>query len=216
MDDFVEQLENLICKCDEIQKKSKHNDLSDLPKMEVQSLVTRSISAIHRISGSKSTYSMEVKRLFVLSPSIHLHAVPIFGVLKALLDDFRDGYLKTLVEIAHADIFDDFLDMACHLSEAGYKDAAAVIAGSTLESHLKESCLKHGIPIELNGKSVKADKLNADLAKAGVYGKLDQKNVVAWLDLRNKAAHGNYSEYTAEQVELLISAVRDFIGRVSA
>jgi len=58
--------------------------------------------------------------------------------------------------------------------------------------------------------------LNADLATSGVYGKLDQKNVTAWLDLRNKAAHGHYNEYTKEQVALLLNAVRDFVTRLPA
>ena len=62
----------------------------------------------------------------------------------------------------------------------------------------------------------KADTLNADLAASGVYGKLDQKNVTAWLDLRNKAAHGHYKEYTKEQVTLLLNAVRDFVTRLPA
>jgi hypothetical protein len=43
--------------------------------------------------------------------------------------------------------------------------------------------------------------------------KMDQKNVTAWLDLRNKAAHGHYEQYQKEQVALLISGVRDFITR---
>ena len=34
------------------------------------------------------------------------------------------------------------------------------------------------------------DKMNSDLCGASIYEKLDQKNITAWLDLRNKAAHG--------------------------
>lgn len=59
----------------------------------------------------------------------------------------------------------------------------------------------------------KADRLNADLSGADVYSKLDQKNVTAWLDLRNKAAHGEYDKYGQQQVQLLISSIRDFITR---
>lgn len=59
----------------------------------------------------------------------------------------------------------------------------------------------------------KAEAINADLAKS-VYDKLDQKSVTAWLDLRNKAAHGKYSEYNEEQVRSMLGAVREFIGRV--
>ena len=45
--------------------------------------------------------------------------------------------------------------------------------------------------------------------------KLDQKNVTAWLDLRNKAAHGNYGEYNQQQVEFMLHAVTEFMTRNS-
>ncbi|AIY39887.1 hypothetical protein LT85_0727 [Collimonas arenae] len=44
---------------------------------------------------------------------------------------------------------------------------------------------------------------------------LDQKSVTAWLDLRNKAAHGKYSEYTKEQVEVMCQGVVNFMARNS-
>ena len=104
--------------------------------------------------------------------------------------------------------------MSAYLVEQGYKDPAAVMAGSTLEVHLRKLCDKNDIEtVNTDGKSKKADLLNAELAKADVYTKLDQKNVTAWLGLRNNAAHGNYSEYTKEQVEILIEGVRNFIAR---
>ena len=59
----------------------------------------------------------------------------------------------------------------------------------------------------------KADRLNADLSSSNVYSKLDQKNVTAWLDHRNKAAHGLYDQCAPEQVVLLVSGIRDFITR---
>lgn len=59
----------------------------------------------------------------------------------------------------------------------------------------------------------KADTLNADLVKAGAYNILDQKSVTSWLDLRNKAAHGNYSDHTQEQVNLMLQGTLEFIGR---
>ena len=53
------------------------------------------------------------------------------------------------------------------------------------------------------------------LPKNSVYNKLDQKNVTAWLDLRNKAAHGKYQEYTKEQVSLMLQSLSDFMVRVT-
>lgn len=93
------------------------------------------------------------------------------------------------------------------------------MTGSVLEEHLRNLCTKNGIPIveDKKGNSVpqKADSLNAELAKANVYNKLDQKSVTAWLDLRNKAAHGKYDQYKIEQVELMFRGVSEFIARTS-
>jgi len=216
MEKLIEQLEVLLNEYDELQNSSKLKDLSDLPIDKRQSLVTRSVAAINRISGLNSTYSQEIGRILQEQPRIHSHTSYILGIVDALRVDLRDGYVKTLVELVHADIFADFLDMAYHLQEAGYKDAAAVITGSTLESHIKKLCSKYSIDTEDDGKPIKTEKLNADLVKSDAYGKLDQKNITAWLDLRNKAAHGKYSEYSSDQVEHLISVVRDFVGRVPA
>ena len=106
--------------------------------------------------------------------------------------------------------------MAEHLLSEGYKDAAAVIIGSTLEEHLRKLCVKNGIPLDAAERPKKADALNAELAVQSVYSKLDQKSITAWLDLRNKAAHGKYGEYSKEQVGLLIQGVRDFMARLPA
>jgi hypothetical protein len=58
--------------------------------------------------------------------------------------------------------------------------------------------------------------MNSEIAGAGVYTKLDQKSVTAWLDLRNKAAHGKYAEYTREQAALMLRGVMDFAARYPA
>jgi hypothetical protein len=106
--------------------------------------------------------------------------------------------------------------MATYLSASGYKDAAAVVAGSTLEAHLKQLCARHGISVDSGGKPKKADLLNSELVAGSAYSKLDQKNITAWLGLRNDAAHGNYSAYDKEQASLLIDSVRHFITKFPA
>ena len=141
------------------------------------------------------------------------------GIIQAAKNEMEGGWLITTTGLVSAEIFSDFLEMSEHLLEMDYKDPAAVIIGSVLEEHLRQLCKKHGIDTHrMSGsKSVpkKADLLNAELANAQAYNKLDQKNVTAWLDLRNKAAHGNYSEYTKNQVEILCQAVTEFMARNS-
>ena len=139
------------------------------------------------------------------------------GILKSIKTEIDNGWLTSLKGLVSAEIFSDFLEMADHLLKENYKDPAAVMIGSVLEEHLRQLCIKHSIPTDeaKSGKPKKADLLNSELAGAGVYNKLDQKNVTAWLDLRNKAAHGKYAEYNHQQVEFMMQTVTEFMTRNS-
>ncbi len=59
----------------------------------------------------------------------------------------------------------------------------------------------------------KAETMNIELCKAGIYNGLIQKSITAWLDLRNKAAHGKHREYDLSQVQNLLQSVRDFASK---
>lgn len=139
------------------------------------------------------------------------------GILKAAKQEIEGGWIFTVKGLVSAEIFSDFLEMAEYLIEEGYKDPAAVITGGVLEEHLRQLCNKNGIATETNKDSKiiskKADLLNSELSAANIYNKLDQKSITSWLDLRNKSAHGKYTEYTKEQVEIMYQGVINFIAR---
>ncbi|MDP3676345.1 MAG: hypothetical protein Q8R44_14830 [Novosphingobium sp.] len=139
------------------------------------------------------------------------------GILSAARGELAGGWHVTATSIVSAEVFSDFLEMAKHLLDQHYKDPAAVLVGGVLEEHLRQLCRREGIAVEsaVQGSPVarKADALNGDLGNASAYSKLDQKAVTAWLDLRNKAAHGKYTEYTEEQVNLMYGGVIDFMAR---
>ncbi|MDL5045111.1 hypothetical protein QQ054_03525 [Oscillatoria amoena NRMC-F 0135] len=109
--------------------------------------------------------------------------------------------------------------MAEHLLKEGYKDPAAVMIGSVLEEHLRQLCQKNNVDTHIiKGADTvpkRAEAMNIDLVKAKVYPLTDQKQVTAWLDLRNNAAHGKYLEYKKEQVDLMYQGVLNFISRVN-
>ena len=187
--------------------KSKYDDLSDLHDRSLLTEVSTVVAAtIDRLAPPKSPYRQSMDH--ILSSKV--------GALRALRRDYDAGYLGSVQSLVRAEVFADFLEMAEHLLAQGYKDPAAVLVGSVLEEHLRALCDGRGIPSQTSGKPKKADTLNAELASTGVYNKLDQKSVTAWLDLRNKAAHGHYDEYTADQVGNMLLGVREFATRVAA
>lgn len=215
-DIFIKQLEEILEKYKEIKLGRKLGD-----REETYGLITRATAAVDRISGNKSQYIKrieEVLKFWGYGPGTKLQSV--IGSVDALHQDLKAGYLKSLSELIHAELFSDFLEMAEHLLREGYKDAAAVIAGSTLEEHLRKLCMKNEIDVEIITSSgdlrpKKADQMNSDLARESIYSKLEQKQVTAWLDIRNNSAHAHYDEYNDEQVKILILGLRDFFKRYS-
>jgi len=175
------------------------------------------LSFLHDIFKDKPVLATEFKGMgFSATPG---HLSRGIGILKTAKFEIDNGWLTSFKGIVSAEIFSDFLEMATHLLEQGYKDPAAVMIGSVLEEHLRQLCQNNSLPIDTpkDGKSIpkKADTMNAELTKAGVYNLLSQKSVTPWLDLRNNAAHGKYNEYTEEQVKLMMQGVTDFIARTS-
>jgi hypothetical protein len=139
------------------------------------------------------------------------------NILKAIKDEIEHGWLTSYKNLISAEIFSDFLEMADYLLKEGFKDAAAVIIGATLENHLRKLCVNNDIDTEIiksNGDKVTktASTMNADLHKAGVCDGLQQKSITAWIDIRNSAAHGHYDKYTKENVKQMYDGVLYFMS----
>lgn len=181
----------------------------------IMSLRTRIITTINRITGKQSDYSVEIDRILQRSNLKDFQKVTyLMGPLDALYKDIQNDYFDTLSELIHGSMFTDYLEMSEHLLNEGYKDAAAVITGSTLEQHLRKLCQKGGIDLKIiSGKPKKADSMNSELAKQRIFNKTEQKQITTWLGIRNDAAHGNYNAYTTDQVNLFIMGLRDFLDR---
>jgi hypothetical protein len=187
-----------------------------MPASETSRVASRLSSSIERLAPPGSYFRRDHEEVNVkwrgALPCQKINQ--LVGILTALRREYELGHFRSFAELIHADTAVSYIEMAEDLHAQGYKDAGAVIAGSVLEQHLRDLCTKNDIAILLaNGKNKKADALNADLAAKLVYSKLDQKNVTSWLGLRNNAAHGNYTAYTAQQVTFMIQSVQDFMVR---
>ncbi len=213
-DKVLSQIDAALAKYDEARSRSNHDDCSDLPRSESTELLSQLAATLRRVAPAGSVYRAAGDDMVQKYGLTNAAWIPNFvGMLGAVRDDYAAGYMQEVRELVHADVFADFLEMADHLLDEAYKDAAAVLTGGVLEEHLRKLCQKNGVVTDSGGSPKKADRLNAELTKAGVYDKLDLKSVTAWLDLRNNAAHAKYDEYTREQVTLMIEGVRNFLTR---
>lgn len=127
------------------------------------------------------------------------------SVFLAAMDDYKNGYLTSIKNLIQADVFDSELEQAQELLSSGYSLAAAVIAGVVLETTLRDLCYQNSLPIG------KLDKMNSDLAKAGIYNKLQQKRITALADIRNSAAHGKPEDFSDDDVTIMIRGIEQFL-----
>lgn len=128
------------------------------------------------------------------------------AVFLAAQEDYDGGYLDKLRVLIQAEVFSDELDQARVLLSASYSVPAAVVAGTVLETKLRDMCGNLGLP------TGKLDKMNADLAKAGAYNLLVQKRITALADIRNSAAHGHPEKFSSDDVLDMIGYVERFLA----
>lgn len=129
----------------------------------------------------------------------------VSAIFLAAKEDFEGGYVSSIRSLIQAEVFDDELEQAKELFAGGYTTAAAVIAGTVLESTLRSMCIERGIPLG------KMDKMNAELTKTGAHNALIQKKITAIAAIRNSAAHGNSSEFTSADVASMIEDIRRYV-----
>jgi hypothetical protein len=218
LEQLSQRAEELILQADALLATQHPSDFGDwVDGEQLAGFRSASLSFIERVFGREHPYFSEFDRGVVNARPEDARTGR--GIMVAVLGELKGGWVITARGLVAAELFADFLDMAGYLLSEGYKDAAAVMTGSVLEEHLRQLAAKNGVSVTSikSGTPVprKADAINADLAGKDVYGKLDQKSATAWLDLRNKAAHGKYSEFTIDQVRLMHQGVLDFMSRVA-
>jgi hypothetical protein len=129
-----------------------------------------------------------------------------FGIFKAAEEDFRGGYLFHIRSLAKAEVLADALGQAKELLQLGYKDPACILARVALEATLKDLAGKYDVP------ESKLDRMNADLTKAGAFNVAKQKQITAWADIGNKAAHGEWAAYTAADAAAMVQGVEALVA----
>jgi len=141
--------------------------------------------------------------------------------LKSIKCDLESGFLESIALEIEAELTADYIGQAERLlsGETSGKYShipAAVLAGAVLEKTLKTICNQLSPPesvINDKGAPIKLNGLIDTLKKRNVYNELVAKQLRAWADIRNKAAHGDFDEFTKNQVESMISGVSVFLSQ---
>ena len=128
------------------------------------------------------------------------------AVFVAAWEDYQGGYLFNVRSLAKAEVLSDALAQAKELLQANYKDPACILARVALEATLKDLAGKNEVGV------AKLDRMNADLCKAGVYNMAKQKQITAWVDIGNKAAHGEWKDYTEADAKSMVEGVEALVA----
>lgn len=205
---ILQRLSELILKGDEVVKTGGRSqsvyDIVDT-ELSVQWRVN-CLSILERVFGKNSQHFKMLESFKDYSSTSQIKNS--VAIIRAAKDDYENGYLFDTRTLIEAEVFDEFLEQTEELFKKGYYQPAAVIAGCVLEDGLRKLCDRNSIPLPTKAT---IDPMNIELAKAGIYTKLVQKKITHLADLRNKAAHGEWSEFTDKDVEDMIRDVRRFM-----
>jgi hypothetical protein len=167
---------------------------------------TSVLNLLQRAFGESSTHFKRFEQHFNDYDTLESSFKGLQAILAAAKEDYGGGYLFNLRGLVKAEVLSDATEQADALLTAGYKDPACVVAGVALEAAIKEIAIRNGLALG------KLDKMNAELCKAGIYNLAKQKQVTAWADLRNKAAHGDWATCNGADVRDMLSGVERFIA----
>jgi hypothetical protein len=142
------------------------------------------------------------------------------GILEAFRENLEKGFLDDFLLRVEAEVAADYMGQASALLEEGQAGAfdhvpAAVLSGAVLEKALRTLCDRQQPRIPLlnaKGENKTLNPLIDDLKKAGAFNELKAKQLRAWADIRNKAAHGDFAQFTKGDVEQMLAGITNFLA----
>jgi hypothetical protein len=206
--ELLTQIRTILDEVEEMRERAAYDDLSGGPITDDErvALATRCLAAIVRLAPDGSEYVTEAR---AVQGHDGYRVLRYAGILRALEADVEAGFTRRIEELVHAEVFEDFLEMATELHAKGYHPAAAVVAGSVLEEHLRKLAQRAALsPVP---RSV--EDLGVALRKAGVVTEPERKIVQGWYGQRTEGAHGRPNNVIPEEVGRMIPGVREFMVR---
>ncbi|MAT94982.1 MAG: DUF4145 domain-containing protein [Halioglobus sp.] len=177
-----------------------------VPTASYKEWATNVLNLLQRTFGDNSIHFQNFKQHYTEFDGWLSDCEDNFAIFSAAKEDYEGGYLFSFRALAKAEVLSDALTQAKELLATGYKDPACILARVALESVLKDLADRNGV------QHGKLDKMNADLSKTGAYNMAKQKQITAWAEIGNKAAHGEWSKYTEGDATAMVSGVEALVA----
>lgn len=184
-----------------------------------EELRTKFLSLLQILSGGSIYISLVMESVTQLE-NTPTGVYSLVGKIKGLKDDYESAMFINLIEVIEADVAADYMGQAEQLLGEGQRGKfdhvpAAVLTGAVLEDALRRLCKRQVPPISIlkaNGDPKTLNPMIDDLKKAGLFNELKAKQLRAWADIRNKAAHGEFGQFVRHDVEQMIAGVEAFLS----
>ncbi len=181
---------------------------------------TNSVALLSQIVPSRNEVLWQSVKIFSQLPDGKGNLEWGIATLRAIRSDFAAGFLEDVSVKIEAEIAADYMGQAEGLLQEGQPGKydhvpAAVLAGAILEKALRTLCGQQQPPISTikpNGEPKTLNPLIDELKKANLFNEAKAKQLRAWADIRNLAAHGEFDHFTRGDVEQMIPGINNFLA----
>lgn len=176
----------------------------------VHTWLARAENLLENLFGTTASQTRHLRQLIGKGPD-HVrneHQVQaITGLLIGALTDLEGGFLASQEFQIAGEVFDSLLEQAKELHRGGHKDIAAILGRIVLEDALRRLARVEGV-----STAQKAAKINDELKSNNRYSQPRWRQIQAWLDIGNAAAHGKFSDYSADDVTAFLDGLGSFLA----
>ena len=172
-----------------------------------QKWATNVLNLLQQVFGVQSVHYQNFRCIYNKPSHGKSEFNAAFGVFLAAKEDYEGGYLFSLESTISGEIFGDFIALARHSINEGYKDVAAVLACAALEDALKNIAVKYGL--EVGNKPMK--EVVSALKSIGLVGGAQKSLLNTMPKIRDYAMHANWEKIKPEDVSSVIGFIEQLL-----
>lgn len=168
------------------------------------------LNTIEVIAGKKSVFyeTFPHKYIDYFERTFDAAMSHYLSVLRALSEELQIGFLYGVEILVAKDMLETIIEETKALLQAKYKDAAAIYCRVILETSVKKLCDNNKISYR---KKEKLSSISNKLKKKGLLNLPEWRQIQAWTDIGNSAAHGKFSDYAEDDVKNMLNGIENFI-----